>query len=79
MQGKVHYYQKFLPQSDLWCLGLCGFLIAAQFHPMQRAGVNYRNVQSYVYDNLDGYSQEYRENVTNLLSSKPQERKWSMI
>ena len=76
LSPEIYYDKQFLPQSDLWCLGLCGFIIGAQFHPMQRAGVNYNNVQSYVYDNLVGYSQEYRENIARLLSTEPHKRIW---
>lgn len=76
LSPEISLHKKFVSQSDLWCLGLCGFIIAAQFHPLQRCGVNYKNVQSYAYDNLDGYSQEYRDNIASMLSFNPYERKW---
>jgi serine/threonine protein kinase len=60
--------------TDLWGLGLCGYIICQGTHPFQRSDINYRNVQSFVYDNLEFMSDEYRARISSLLSADTKER-----
>lgn len=73
---EVNLNRQYHKNTDLWGLGLCAYILCEGTHPFQRSDVTYRNIQSFVYDNLDFMSNEYRDNVAALLSTNPNERSY---
>lgn len=71
--------RRYHRNTDLWGLGLCGFIICQGSHPFQRSDITYKNIQSFVHDNLDSMSAEYRDTVTTLLSNNPDERSYAPL
>lgn len=71
---EANLHRRYHKNTDLWGLGLCAFIICEGYHPFQRSDITYKNIQSFVHDNLCFMSNEYRDTVTSLLSSDPGER-----
>lgn len=67
-----HYIHK---NTDLWSMGIMGFMLCAQYHPYQCSHVNIENVQEYSWHILKEKNKDYAEKIYYLLHRDPDLRK----
>ena len=61
--------------TDLWSLGITGFVLSEGYNPYQVHGVNINNVQEYSYQVLKNKNVVYAKKIFDLLHYSPDHRK----
>jgi len=76
MSPEMYFDNRFHKNTDLWSLGLIGFMLSERFHPFQVQGVTYANMREYVGESLTAQRRDdkYILDICDLLHNEPNRR-----
>ena len=52
MSPELRFKKLVYPETDLWSIGIIGFMLATQTHPFDIHGCTYKNIKSYTYEQV---------------------------
>ena len=76
MSPEMFFENKYHQNTDLWSMGIIGFMLKEKYHPYSSDHISHGNLKGYVCTQLmkSNCDPEYVKNVCNLLHTDPDRR-----